>query len=163
MKLINNSKWDTNDLRRLIYANIIKAGMSIRRKIEVSTTHSNSIHELRNYSGRAGLNTNWINLTVPKPDKTFNPIIFSQVLQHELAHNRGLRHKEMLDWWTINQDWAKDFIVNPKIEKPIKPKTQIKEENAIKMFKIYQTKLKRTKTILKKWERKVKYYQKKNF
>jgi hypothetical protein len=89
----------------------------------------------------------------------------ASVIMHELMHCQGHNH------WKINKLEKKydysfvdtfDFI--PKLmNTKIVAKRDLKKERyekAIKMVKVYQTKLKRDTTLLKKWQRKVKYYEK---
>jgi hypothetical protein len=30
---------------------------------------------------------------------------FIQVFMHEIGHNRGLKHREMMKWWKLDTDW----------------------------------------------------------
>jgi len=86
---------------------------------------------------------------------------FSQIFIHELGHNRVLHHDEMLGSWKIDCKWARDFKVNirenkPKIKRDLK---QDRYDNAKNKVKELMTKIKRNNTLLKKWEKKVRYYE----
>jgi len=83
---------------------------------------------------------------------------------HEVAHNIGLKHKDMKPSGKINADWWPDEKVPLKKKKPPKPTLNIIEVRAAKAQKKldeWQKKFNRAKTFIKKYRRKVKYYQKK--
>lgn len=90
----------------------------------------------------------------------FDNKIFCQVLEHELDHNLGLKHKDMGAWYNFNVDYCKDIFVAPlfKTPKPVVNHVEKRHQRALMNLKTAQTRHKRATTLLKKWERKVKYY-----
>lgn len=90
---------------------------------------------------------------------------YAQVLEHEIGHNLGLRHKEMMRVGNIDVAYVEGFAVEPKKKRPkSKPNRDLIQEradNAKKQLKKWELKLKRSKTFYKKWADKVKYYEKK--
>jgi len=132
-----------------------------------------SARQRRGCTGLGSYNWSWVRVRVPTKwlvagsngieySGEFNPVEFSHVLQHELDHNRGLRHSEMVACRTIDCNWAKAFEVKRKQDKP-KPVRDLKKErheHALKKVKEFETKKRRTETLLKKWKRKVRYYEK---
>lgn len=99
----------------------------------------------------------------------FDSVNFAHTVMHELAHNRGIDHKDMHEDLKCRDKegmfkvtgWAKGFEVRPQEDIPKKNAVDARKERAIKNVKLYQSKLKRTQNLLKKWEKKVRYYQKK--
>jgi hypothetical protein len=123
MKVKNSSDWETQDLLPLIHENMKRAGMKGKYlTIFVDTArYSPRYKSCGNYLGHWWPGAR-IRLGVPPAgmdgdfiDRQFNPVALSQILQHELDHERGLAHKDMQYWWTIPVDWAKPFNVRPKI------------------------------------------------
>lgn len=104
MKLQNETELNSKPLRALLLENIKKAGLQQKRTVRVIYSHA----PVPRYSGRGRLFGTWIRVSIPK-GKEFDPVRFSQVVQHELDHNRGLRHRDMIHWWDINCEWAKEF------------------------------------------------------
>jgi len=187
VKIKNETKWDIQQLRKLCNAVINKEGTERKRhRIYIRT----KTKKYSQYHGRAWLNSREIIMFVPpttkrirtrakyndgsdgrkhfagwewkKENTKFDPVSFAQVLTHEIHHNLGLRHKDMLPLRKIDCEYTKDFAIEPKQEKP-KPKMDyvgVRRERAISNLKKAQTRLKRAKTLCKKWERKVRYYGK---
>lgn len=97
--------------------------------------------------------------------KEFEPyylVEVAQIFSHELHHNLGLNHKDMIDWDKINCDWAKSFVIRKKEvkEKPKKDLKFARYEKAVAKVQDYESKLRRIKNLLKKWQNKAKYYEK---
>jgi len=151
-------------------------------------------HEpLDKYHGVASLGGNWIEMYVPIPQtlhrtrmpglsraeqkywnggkrkrimksRLFEPVIFAQILAHEIDHNLSLRHEQMASAWSFEADYAKEIFVEPNYPKP-KPKldhVKIRHDRAIANFKKAQTRHRRATTLLNKWKKKVKYYEDKS-
>jgi hypothetical protein len=102
-----------------------------------------------------------------------NGILIQQIAAtfiHELGHNLGVHHAtpagETRAWATIEHNYA-DWIhaLNPAdfpLDAPVKQKTdkrEIRYNQALANFEKAATRLKRAKTIFKKWEAKIKYYE----
>lgn len=180
MKLINKTNWDTKDLKKII--NLVFNKVAPERKKHTSITISTS----KNYHGRASIGGYWIEMRVPPTTITnltsvamedgttkiireqlpreFNVKGFGQILEHEIRHNLGLRnHRDMVDWWKLDVSHLDGLDMNPKKSKPKQQRNLVAEryQKAEKKVKELTTKAKRTQTILKKWKKKVKYYQNK--
>lgn len=119
-------------------------------------------------SGYAYYHSNLMTVRLPKqnPDK----VDFAHVIAHELAHTRGVRHRDMTGLSRYQRvgryreiyAWADQLPleITPKKVKA-KPTTDAKLLHAEKMLKAAMTREKRAVTLRKKWESKVKYYAKK--
>ena len=94
---------------------------------------------------------------------------FASVACHEFAHNRGMRHRQMpkyYGWgptWKEYVAWAAEMPLEQKPTKAPPAPSEIvdaKLAHVIKMRERAETRLKRSKTILKKWTVKERYYEK---
>ena len=171
MKIINKSRWNTSDLKKLSRAVLKHYGYDAPRLFKIVTGKSTNWRKADSQccSGRASLGGSRVRMMVPKSTTIEKvPVVFpvkdyARVLIHEVGHNAGLVHKEMVECRSIEvPEEILEMTVRPK-EKKVKPKRDLKQERYQKTLKKvgeYETKLKRTKTLLKKWKRKRKYYEK---
>lgn len=178
MKLINKTKWCSKDLKRLCQAVIKNTGSHKDHTISIITTKK----RFKNYHGLASIGGSWIDMFVPLTkerktifsidggktatfkDNDFDVESFAQILEHEIGHNLGQRHDVMSKCNDLDVGYVKGLIVKPQEEK-VKPKADIKEvrhQKAVLKVKELQSKLKRTETLLKKWQGKVRRYEKIN-
>jgi len=170
MKLTNRTDWNTRDLQKLINECIRREGVENKRRVEIEYNRG----EYEAYRGRAWVNCNWVKMIVPKPvtrqyndgewkekETIFDTVKFAKVFIHELGHNRGLHHDEMISWTEIDGEWAKDFEVNPKEEKPKPERDLVKEkyQRTLEHIKQKERLLKRNQNLLKKWQGKQRYYE----
>lgn len=178
MKVVNNSNWNTDDLKKLINAVLKFSGQDAPRILTIKTGKHN-----HGTNGRASIGGSWVDMWVPKTmiskkgvglDGKFHTLCdeeirfpveeFSKVFIHEVGHNEGLRHKDMLPWEHIKIPTSiREMVIRSKPKPKPKIKRNLREvryEHALKMLKKNQTKLKRTKTQINKWAKKVKYYEK---
>lgn len=91
----------------------------------------------------------------------FDPITFARVLTHEIDHNLGMRHNSMARVGDLDCGYAEPFIVEPHrpAQKPRINRAEINRLRAEANLKRALMRFKRAQTILKKWQRKVSYYQ----
>lgn len=179
MKLIlkNHTEWQTKDLRKLIIANLKESGLINQFKSR-TVILSNQTKRRFNFQGsNAMLGMGWIQMCIPKQffvkavgidgtlqsrEVEFDSVGFSKVFQHELQHNQGLRHKDMLDWQKFDCSWANQFQVrkyqSQSFDKPIvslKQKRLLAAESKVaKLEKLINAK----QILLKKWQKKLTYY-----
>jgi len=174
LKITNNTHFQTKDLKKVMKECMKHEGIN-KCGCAVNYSKSGRIH------GYAYLNSTTVIMFIPKTklvaiagsdgttvqrreNFTFTQGAverFAQIFTHELHHNLGLHHKEMKPSWKINCEWAKGYPIFIKEDKP-KPKRNLKKERyekALTKVKQYQTRLKKTNTILKKWQKKVRYYE----
>jgi hypothetical protein len=177
MKIVNETKWATGDLKALTLAVLKHSGQSAPRMLIVRTSKG-YVH------GRAPLNSRHnVKMFIPRTMKTtkvmgsdgrsfqtaevqreFPVESYAQVLIHEVGHNDGLNHKEMA---SIGKIPIPEAILAMKVEpKASKPKPRVdyvakRRLHALVMLRWYEGRLKRTEQAVKRWARKVKYYQRK--
>ncbi len=185
MRIENTTKYDTIYLRRLFLAcekhcfNIyLRHGNSQRRRVTIMShntgwiggwawfnSYSVTIKLPANYTGKKRI-PKWASKEYRNKCAKIQPLPARRVAQvylHELAHNFGLIHKQMIPATKIDVSWWPDESVPLKILKE-KPKVNLIEMRAAKAQKKldeWQTKLKRARTGVKKYQTKVRYYEKK--
>lgn len=111
----NQTEWDGRHLRSLVRTVIKQCGMSVNRRVTVKTSgvagkenrwFLTDGQDAGLYRGYAYYNSRRSQVTVPKIERKvrgewlrhdFMSKAFARVLEHELAHNRGMRHGEMTD------------------------------------------------------------------
>lgn len=183
MRVFNKTDWDTSQLRKLCNAVIRKVGSHKKHSIYIEYKK----RRYSQYHGRASVNGSWITMFVPrltmktevltmsdnlvfgsdgnamteiKPVQ-FDCKSFAQVLEHEIGHNLGLLHDTMIPVHKIDAKYALQYPVSAKAVKE-KPKIDIKQqraENAKQKLAVYQSKLNRIAKLVRKYEKKVKYYE----
>jgi hypothetical protein len=170
IKLTNKTHWRDDHIRAFIQRaarderpDLCKRGAPAL-KVTVVYTRGGS----QGSSGCATYHSNWLKVRLPKhglPDK----IDFAHVIYHELAHTRGLRHNRMNSCATYGRvgnyrilyAWANELPLDVKLKQTkARPTVDIKLAHCQKMLKAAMTREKRATTLRKKWEKKVRYYQK---
>jgi len=183
----NQTWWNTSDIRKLAKGALNSMGAANWPSYVIEVGYSKSYRT----SGWGYFNRNHMRLGLPKipfgeriaglPAPDLMPdvqvIEAARVLEHEISHNQGVRHKDMKHTirWTVQAvPWAKDMITNgyklrrePEKKKDRSPGTKalhvqakVKEIEA-KLVKL-KTQEKRLKTRLREWKRKARYYEKRN-
>lgn len=185
MDIENKTTWDTKDLRKVFQLVCINEAYTPRRIIVVYGTRIieySKGNQRVGVSGVARIGSGWVKMKIPnsiliyesnenhnirveKLTELNGKVIkrIAQVLAHELGHNRGLRHREMMRVSFINVDYIDGLIIHRKSKPKNKEKDPIKERyhNLLKKISQWETKSKRAKTYLKKYGDKRKYYEKK--
>jgi len=156
MKITNKTNYDTNFLRKLFIAIEKHDGTNHKyREVEILKTSRKCVH------GKAWYNSRYVNMYLPN-DVTSQQI--ARVYIHEVGHNLGLTHVEMVAIGSIDVSWLPDEMVplkKPKLEKPKPNIIEVRTAKAQKKLKEWTRKEKRAKTFVKKYRQKVKYYEKK--
>lgn len=169
MVIHNNTHWRTGDLRRILTRCAAMEFDATHRPRTLDVTINYVKSPTYSYcSGLAWLNSGTSILRVPKRGVAFNSRSFAMVACHEFAHNRGMEHRQMPTYYNSSNharyDWAKAFVVRAQAVK-VKPTgpalVDVKVEHARKMIARAETRAKRAATILKKWRRKLTYYERK--
>jgi len=130
-------------------------GADDNRKIEIVTSKK------ANISGIATINGTWIKMKVPS-QQSFDVKSFVRVLTHELHHNLGLRHKEMVGLSLIDTSWTDGLQVNKKV--PIEgekiPLIKQRYDHAVRKLEEKERQLRRIQIGYNRWKTKVNYYEK---
>jgi len=169
MRIQNLTHWNTTDLRKIFtraMQEVDKTEKNPKRRLQVLFAYA---HQLRGISGRANY---WgtIRINIPK-DTDFEDIDRKIRLVHVSAHeyvhivsgNNYIDRRDYRNDWTarLNYDWVKDYEIRKKeiTEKPKIDIQKIRYERAMKNYHQAETRLKRAKTLLNKWKKKMKYYE----
>ncbi len=163
MKIENTTKWRTADLRKVFKAALKAEGLTEReaaRYVDVAPGRWR-------VRGCATLTGTWVRMTVPnpKPGQECMPAElldkFARVFVHEIGHNAGLAHEDMMEWWEIPVPWTVGLEVRPKEAKPEKKRDLQAERRAKAEKKLaeWEAKQKRAAKRVKYWRSKVRYYE----
>lgn|SRR5208337_3235730 len=164
MKIKNETHWRTNQIAALIRRvaqDELDPGQSKSVRVYVDYRRSNGCAGHGRY-GQSGLQPRlvmWLHLWKDKVDA----VELAHTIAHEFAHNKGLRHREMMkgnrygftEGWRERYAYAKDFPISAQAEKP-KPTLDDKRRKALakaqSMVKKWERKLKLATTSLRKWK-----------
>lgn len=155
MKVTNKTEFRTDDLRKIFKAGLIAEGAEYKRywiTVRKSRKH---------ITGSTWYTSHNISINLPS-DAGERLRYLAQVFVHEIGHTLGLRHSEMTHYYTIKIPWLNGMVLRKKTVK-VKPKEDLRTkryQHALKMFKSHKSNLKREENLVKKWGRKVKYYEK---
>jgi len=164
MKIINHTKWDTNDLRAIFtrcqqevarVENKNKFGFDVK---VMNRTYGGAI------SGRASVGGYWMMIRLPVKRELWSRVRLAQVFIHEFYHLLGYKHWDYRNYrgdltksWNV--DWVKEYPIKEKVA-PAKQDLQLfRYEHSKKMFERKERALKRLQTSLRKWKQKVRRYE----
>ena len=172
MRIINETSYRTDQLRALI----------VRVAQDELSAHQKKILRVKVVYARAGQR---------KLGHAFYGTVYSQVLSmtlyldrdcahehlrklaliiaHEMAHCRGMRHREMrgnryhwVDGWAERYAYAQSFPLEQQVKPSVmKPGDAEKHAHALTMMQQWTSRAKKASTLLKKWARKARYYERK--
>jgi len=170
MKIINHTKWNTSDFRKLFARCILEV-----RKVEGKGMNKGIIIEIGytrfyNIKGRAYLGWYKMRIRVGRDidlgeEKWKKDLALSFI--HEYYHNLGFRSQDYRNYendWTQRYDvsFVKDYPIRIAKVKP-KPQRDLQMERyqkVLRYVKLYQSKAKRVRNLLKKWKQKQRRYEK---
>lgn len=169
MKIINKTKLDTRQLKRIVCRAITESvrGGEPRRTKQLTIV---IIYSKKWFSGYAYYNGFDMTLRIPRQDgfEINDSKEFAQLVMHEYDHIIGYRHKQMggrhIGHNGYNVDWVTDDYNVALKERKVKVKPDIKEvryQRVVKTLKRKQTQIKRLETSIKKLLRKQRYYENK--
>jgi hypothetical protein len=172
MRIVNKTKWCTEDLRRVFVKCCEVRGVDQSRYVvEVVSARGRALHGLGSYTRP------WVRMKVPPKFERFGAVgevvevldhlpewameSLAKIFLHEVDHTLGLQHRDMADLWEFTVDWVKEYSVG---REPVKEKPKVdlvvkRSEHAQKMLARHQKVLKRTQTLVSKWKAKVRYYE----
>lgn len=172
----NQTAWYTPDLRKIVRAAMRAVGSRQRKTVEFNPSGRKGEW----VSGRAHYGTRTregIRVWICLPKKTTAAEVAATVA-HELLHSLGARHADMTPeqrnctaWTGDPPEWVRKLVLRRRDEvaakKPKKPETpaergeRLRKERAAHaraMHRKSETRLKRARTLEKKWRERVRYY-----
>jgi hypothetical protein len=170
MRVINKTHWRTDQLKAIIHrAAIDELSPAKRKQVECTIVYTKrtSIGS----SGCAVLGGTQMVLRIGRD--TLDRIDLAHVAAHECAHLRGMTHGQMRNNPRYRRipgrtasiyAWAEGLPVEktqPKASKSAFEQFEIKLAHAQSAAKKHSAKLKRNQNLLQKWQRKIRYYEKK--
>lgn len=164
MKILNKTSYLTKDISQILNWCLKKEGM-VGKNLVVEIIETRRVYDSHRdfvggyaYYGEGDFNQrNYIMLKLAKRG-TFKAFDLAHTFIHELAHTRGVKHSEMGIFPEEND--VPDMEIRKKSIPQKKDFRILRYENAIKKSKEYERKMKRTQNLMRKWQKKVKYYQK---
>ena len=170
MTIENRTKWDTNDLRKLFGRCIQEVrrieGKGRNKGLQVLVKNT-SRH--RDISGRAYIGYYKMTITIGNEADLRGEGMkdrLARVFIHEYYHNLGYRSQDYRSYtndWTKNtpREFVKDYSIKEKVikVKPVRDLQMERYQKVLRFVKLYETKAKRTNSLLKKWKQKQGYYE----
>jgi len=179
MKIRNLTKYRTDDLRKFMYWVAKQEGYesSYTKRLRVTVVPARRWH-----TGEAPLGGSSIFIRIPKPDRLNKPRL-AALVAHEMRHNHQRRGTTYVAYSTERnmrgsgrysgrgespeRYWPEAEtlelrLVEPKAKKVKTPHDRAEEGRAKAAKKVveYERKMKRMENLLKKWRKKLRYYEK---
>jgi hypothetical protein len=157
MRVRNETRYSTIELRKHLLAVMKKVGVTPKNYVIIIQYRRGGVAGYGRYGAK------WIKILMLREKQ--NMTSFCKVVEHEIMHNLDVHHKDMDDsaiyqsWKHLESEWL--YEQAPK-EKPKVNKVEQRHDHAKRMFKKWETRLKRTTSVYKKWKRKLAYYEAKN-
>lgn len=157
--LKNATRYDTRTLRRLILAALKKNGHAPQRYVcEVDYTNVFGVKGWASV-GRPGFPGVWMQLLLPRNEVAITPDRLSYVLDHEIGHNLGLRHREMRGREGYPA-WTQEFVL---VQRPLVASSRPVVDRvalAKAALKRWESKRRRAESAIKKYETRLKRLEK---
>lgn len=162
MRIVNKTAWRTDHLRAFI-SRVAETEFEPwrRKRLRVDVDYRRGLGDCRGY---AWINSNFFQLRLPRED--VDRVDLALTIAHELAHCRGLDHKDMRGnarysftkgrGYREVYAWADGLPLekrNPKLK--VRPSVSTKVAHAEAKVVEWERRLKKGTTILKKWRRRV--------
>lgn len=172
MRIKNETRWRTDHLKALI-GRVAKEELEPEQKKKLLVTVRYRKSNARTW-GHATIGTPFhqvlrMRLLLPFPGREFDKPKHALIIAHEMAHCRGLRHREMkssrYDWvegWKERYAYAEQFPMELAPEMMAAKATDAdKAERLIVKLKRWQAKKKRAETAIGKLKRRLRHYERK--
>jgi hypothetical protein len=173
MRVTNSTRWNTKDITRLIYRvakDELQAGQLKKANIKVKYARKNStcLGDCT-YGTPQDPRVN-MTLNLKHPGEEIDMVQLAHVIAHELAHSKGIHHRDMgnarygwTDGWREHYSWARAFPVglNPEhAEKCHAEKVMLQRADAVIKAEENAVHWKKMEThaaaMARKWERRLK-------
>lgn len=164
MKIKNSTHYKTKDLRKIFTYCLKRSGMvGDNLIVDVLDRGRNTRRLAYAYYGHGDFSRRNNLITVFMPPVVKNTVELVNTFLHELAHTRGIHHKEMYEPDVKDAELVDvlPIVIFPKEaeEKPILSLVEKRHQKAIRMQNKYQKAVKDNQKLLAKWTKKVKYYE----
>lgn len=169
VKIKNLTQWATRDLRRFVIQALNEVDDLNKKKVVHCTFKVSRFKTTDGCAGNAYLNGS--HMVIKLRNDFVDKIDLAFVLGHEIGHLLGLDHADMRGSARWNRlpghrglyAWGSFLPLNkqPVLASPPKPSNSDKAAHCQKMIDAWERKQNRASTAIKKWEKKLKYYQKK--
>jgi hypothetical protein len=170
VRIVNSTKWDTRGIAKLVRRvaqDELNPGGLKNARITVSYRRNGGIGGWCYYGTIRNPN---VRMRLKLPRTVLDSVSLALVIAHELAHAKGMKHREMnstrYSWgpgWRERYAYAKDFPVSAKAE-PKKPNLEDKRSKAhakaLLMVAKWERKLKLANTMLRKWQKRARAAEK---
>lgn len=176
IKITNETRWSTRDLRRFLAraAKYEEMDEHCRRHGFARLVVRIQYRRAGGAFGYAFYNSNSSRITLPREKPPTEERLrelkqqIAHTMVHEFAHNRGRRHRDMagnpdycyVDGWRERVAWAEALpltLAEPKTQ--AKPDAADKLEHCREKLTAWAGKVKRAQTGMKKWQQRVRYYE----
>lgn len=162
MLLKNQTNYKSADLRRFFFAGLRAKGASTSKHILVIYGRGLAHHGLATI-GR-GHEASWIRMSLPRDPTKLDILKIARVFEHEVDHNLGLGHRHMQNWWTLQPTWQEGLELRHQAkQKTVKVARNLRAEREARARKLLaraERKLAAAERLVKKWSKKVRYYEK---
>jgi len=174
MKIINQTKYDTAALRKLITATHARLAKHEGRAATWTSLKITAVYSRRGWpSGWATLSGSRMRLRLPAPKYgRIEASIFAWLVEHELFHTHGYEHRHMAKsnhgaTSAETHAWATALfpdglpLQQPKVKaRPSQAALQEqRHQHVLALMKTWTTKLKRAQTALAKLRQRSRYYE----
>ena len=166
MKIVNKTAWETKCLKKIFSRCMVEINKTDRKVItKVYVNHHKGQHWV---GGHAHYGGSTLTMLLPNPERGTTARKVADTFIHEVGHCLNIRHNKNND--TIEHYYKefmdKEFVDEkyPMLVKVVKPKAKVdiqelRYERAKNNLEKALTRFGRARTILKKWQGKVKRYE----
>lgn len=169
MKILNKTHWNSEQIKALLYA--------VARQEQLPGDFTRRLHctikYRRNggYGGSAFYNSHYMKLKMPRTGPV-DSVTVAKIMAHEMAHCQGVKHRQMHgprysweDGWREIWAMANNYTIEAKAvvanERSLTTSSDQMEKCRLMIGK-WERKAQLAKTYIKKWSRRLAYYEKKS-
>jgi hypothetical protein len=168
VKIVNHTRWQTRDIRAVLArVALTELDGDHNRRVVVTLKPGRDRFDYGHVSGHAILGQHGYrasHMTLLLPARVLDPVSLAATAAHEFAHLRGLTHAQMrgaprytyAEGWREVYAWAQAYQVRkiePKPAPSLDARRQAKLQKSESMIRLWETRVRRAQTWLKKWRR----------
>lgn len=164
LEIKNRTDWQTRHIRAFVREAMRRERPSFKGTMRVYVKY-NRQRDSGSCSGHAPIGGYWFRAMLPS--QVVDKIDLAQMLVHEIGHTAGLQHDVMegcpvyrrVGNWRELYSWAETLPLEKAVRLPKRKPVTDKLAHAERMLKAAMTREKRATTLRKKWQARVKRYQ----